>query len=283
VSQADSGVLKNIMICPNPKCNNSKTNVKSEKQEIKRNEVLRNRYCSKCDTSFSTKEKINIITKKKPRPDKLLMNFRFYIYGNERVAAATDAKIFLTDYIIKNKQEKKYNLTGWNQTKSGKVAAYAAHADKKTNKTQIIRNNKPKYNEYTYVKIETKKYTIEKILSKNLYWYYRNSILKKDQISKEEIEIICSRIDKLGMKKWYKNMKNNKSEYMLWDKVKNELESFHKSVSEYIIKLEKEYNRNFFINYKIENKFSPWTEEQAKSISDLWKTDHCWNKYITSR
>jgi transcriptional regulator NrdR family protein len=77
VSQADSGVLKNIMICPNPKGNHSKTNVKSEKQEIKRNEVLRNRYCSKCDTSFSTKEKINIITKKKPRTDKLLMNFRF--------------------------------------------------------------------------------------------------------------------------------------------------------------------------------------------------------------
>ena len=56
-----------------------------------------------------------------------------------------------------------------------------------------------------------------------------------------------------------------------------------KSVSEYIIKLEKEYNQNFFINYKIEKKFSPWTEEQAKSISDVWKTDDCWNKYIVSR
>ena len=233
------------MSCPNPKCNNSKTNIKSEKQEIKRNEVLRNRYCSKCDTSFSTKEKINIITKKK--------------------------------------QEKKYNLMGWGKSKSGKVAAYAAHTDKKIDKAQIFTNNKSKYNRFTYVKIETKKYTIEKILSKNLYWYYRNSILKKDQISNEEIEIICSRIDKLGMKKWYKNMKNNKSEYMLWDKVKNELENFHKSVSEYIIKLEKEYNQNFFINYKIEKKFSPWTEEQAKSISDVWKTDDCWNKYIVSR
>ena len=271
------------MICPNPKCNNTRTDIKSEKQEVKGKEVLRNRYCSKCDTSFSTKEKINIITKNKPRPDKLLMNFRFYIYGNERVAAATDAKTYLADQIIKKKQEKKYNLMGWGKSKSGKVAAYAAHTDKKIDKAQIFRNKKSKYNEFTYVKIETKKYTVEKILSTNLYWYYRNSILKKDQTSKEEIEIICSRINKFGIKKWYKNMKNNKSEYMLWDKVKNELENFHKSVSEYIIKLEKEYNQNFFINYKIEKKFSPWTEEETKSISDLWKTDDCWNKYIVSR
>ena len=158
MSHADSGVLNNIMICPNPKCNNTRTDTKSEKQEIKRNEVLRNRYCSKCDTSFSTKEKINIITKKKPRPDKLLMNFRFYIYGNERVAAATDAKTYLAEQIIKKKQEKKYNLMGWGKSKSGKVAAYAAHTDKIIDRAQISTNNKSKYNEFTYVKIETKKY-----------------------------------------------------------------------------------------------------------------------------
>ena len=65
MSQADSGVLKNIMICPNPKCNNTRTDIKSEKQEVKGKEVLRNRYCSKCDTSFSTKEKIQYNNEKK--------------------------------------------------------------------------------------------------------------------------------------------------------------------------------------------------------------------------
>jgi len=271
------------MICPNPKCNNTRTDIKSEKQEVKGKEVLRNRYCSKCDTSFSTKEKINIITKRKPRPDKLLMNFRFYIYGNKRVVAATDAKLYLADQIIKKKQEKKYNTMGWGKSKSGKVAAYAAHIDKKLDAARYSIDNKSKYNKFTYVKIETKKYTVEKILSANLYWHYRNSILKKDQISKEEIKIICSRIDKLGIKEWNKSMKNNKSEYMLWNKARNELENFHKSVSEYIVKKEKEYNQNFFINYRVEKKFSPWTEEESKKMSDNWKTDHCWKKYLISR
>ncbi len=273
------------MICPNPKCNNTKTDTKSEKQEVKGKEVLRNRYCSKCDTSFSTKEKINKITKRKPRPDKLLMNFRFYIYGIERVAAATDAKQYLTNQIIKKKEEKKYNTIGWRK-KSGKVFAFVAHEDKKLNVPSYSIDPPDPFdtdNKYTYVKIETKKHTIEKLLSTNLYWLYRNSILKKDQISKDEIEIICSRIDKLGIKKWNISMKNNKSEYMLWDKARNELENFHKSVSEYLVKLVKEYNQSFFINYKIEKKFSPWTEEHAKFISDLWKTDHQWKTYLVSR
>ncbi len=271
------------MICPNPKCNNTKTDTKSEKQEVKGKEVLRNRYCSKCDTSFSTKEKINNITKRKPRPDKLLMNFRFYMYGNERVAAANDAKRYLTNQLIKKKEDKKYNTMGWGKSKSGKVAVYAAHLDKKPDKEQIFKNKKSKYNKFTYVKIEAKKHTLERILSTNLYWLYRNSILKKEQISKDEIEIICSRIDKLGIKKWNISMKNNKSEYMLWDKVRNELENFHKSVSEYLVKLEKEYNQSFFINYKIEKKFSPESEKLLRTISDPWKTDRCWNTYLVSR
>lgn len=271
------------MICPNPKCNNTRTDIKSEKQEVKGKEVLRNRYCSKCDTSFSTKEKINIITKRKPRSDKLLMNFRFYMYGNERVAAANDAKRYLTNQLIKKKEDKKYNTMGWGKSKSGKVAVYAAHLDKKLGAARYGINIKSKYNKYTYVKIETKKHTIERILSTNLYWLYRNSIFKKDQISKDEIEIICSRIDKLGIKKWNISMKNNKSEYMLWDKVRNELENFHKSVSEYIVKLEKEYNQSFFINYKIEKKFSPESEKLLRTISDPWKTDRCWKTYLVSR
>tara|TARA_B110000285_G_C14837931_1_gene473985 strand:- start:65 stop:664 length:600 start_codon:yes stop_codon:yes gene_type:complete len=199
------------------------------------------------------------------------MNFRFYIYGALRVVAAFEAEQYLSDQIIKKKETKKYNKIGWGKSKSGKVAALAQHADKKL---KLI------------VKIGTKKHTIEKILSAKLYWHYRNSILKKDQISNEEVKIICSRIDKLGIKEWGKSMKNNKSEYMLWNKAREELESFHKSVSEYIIKLEKEYNQSFFINYKIEKKFNPGSEEPAKTIShlsDLWKTDHCWQTYLVSR
>ena len=43
MSQADSGVLNNIMICPNPKCNNTRTDTKSEKQEAKGKEVKKDK------------------------------------------------------------------------------------------------------------------------------------------------------------------------------------------------------------------------------------------------
>jgi len=268
------------MICPNPKCNNTRTDIKSEKQEVKGKEVLRNRYCSKCDTSFSTKEKINIITKRKPRPDKLLMNFRFYMYGTYRQWKFLTALNELEESQgglskIKNK------FSGWGAIKkSGKsgVALTPLGSDGNIN----IKNKKI-FNSITKKMIEGKKKTIQFILSSSVYWKYKNFIMKKELIKDYEIEIINSRLNKLDVKKWKIKAitKKNKIESELCNKVIDEIYDFQKSVSMYINN--KEYDQNFYINYKIEEKFSIWNSAETKVLSDNWKSERTWFRYINSK
>ena len=87
--------------------------------------------------------------------------------------------------------------------------------------------------------------------------------MKKELIKDDEIEIINSRLNKLDVKKWKIKAitKKNKIESELCNKVIDEIYDFQKSVSMYINN--KEYDQNFYINYKIEKKFSPWTEEET--------------------
>lgn len=256
------------MLCPN--CKKQETSYDIIKQDKKTNVVLRNRYCSKCDFSFSTSEKIKIIKKRKPRPDKLFMNYRFYLYGAFRILALIDARDSLDkslggiDAIIK-----KFDEFGF-VSQAGKSGVY--YADKKIKGSEKVVDSMA----------EGKKKTIQTILSGVYYWKYKNHLMKNDKISEDEIEIITSRLAELGLKQWKKSSKSDE-ENKLCNKVLDELENFHKSIATYIKKKEKEYNQDFFINYRIENKFHPWNSKELKFFSKYWKKERNWELYLYSR
>ena len=154
------------MLCP--RCKKQETSIADKKQDIKSNLVLRNRYCPKCDFTFSTNEKIKIIKKRKPRPEKLLMNFRFYLYGMYRIAAILDTenKLFKSQG---GKDKAKFDVIRWVQTSSGKSKVILADVKYKNNK-KIFNTSVERY-------LERKKETIEHILSFDCYWLYKNSII----------------------------------------------------------------------------------------------------------
>lgn len=252
------------MICP--KCKKQETTeIKINKQN---KDVQRERYCPGCDFSFSTVEKIKSYKKRKPRLKKLLMNYRFYMYGVHRVLK------FWQTYkkIVKNINSKNLN-------------SFDIGFVKKTGKPGIYLHNK--ISKKTYVQNpERKKQTIENIIGHPSYWMYKNFLFNKEIIYESDIEIISKRLKEDSLKKWRTQAIKNKSvkERNLSDMVWNELEEFHKSVSTYIHK--EEFNREFFINYKLlddvdlkeKNKEDLW-----KLGSDLWKNNDIWEFYLAAR
>lgn len=252
------------MICPNCKKQET-TEVKINKQN---KDVQRERYCSGCDFSFSTVEKIKNFKKRKPRLKKLLMNYRFYIYGVHRVLKLAQAYKEITK-----------NITSKN------LKNFGIGFVKNTGKSGIYLHNK--ISKKTYVQNpERKKQTIENIISHPSYWIYKNSLFKKEIISESDIEIISKRLKENSLKKWRIQAIKTGSikERNLADMVWKELEEFHKSVSTYIHK--EEFNRDFFINYKLLedidskelNKEGLW-----KMGSDLWRVDDHWKFYLAAR
>ena len=256
------------MLCPN--CKKQETSSDIIKQDKKTNVVLRNRYCSKCDFSFSTHEKIKIIKKRKPRPDKLFMNYRFYLYGCFRIIALKDTHLRLNKSLGgEYKINKKFNEIEFGfVNKAGKSGVY--YADKKIKDREKV----------SQLMAEGKKQTIENVIAGVYYWKYRNHLMKNDQISDDEIEILTSRLAELGLKQWKKSSKSDE-ENKLCNKALDELEHFHKSVSMYI--KNKEYNQNFFINYRVENEFHPWNSKELKFLSEYWKEEISWQFYFYAR
>ena len=254
------------MICPS--CKKQETSIANKKQDSKANVVLRSRYCPNCDFTFSTHEKIKIIKKRKPRPDKLLMNYRFFLYGCGRMMALVDTKYNLHKSLGGYDKIKKNFDEGGFVKQAGKSGIY--YVDKKIKGSEKI----------TRLMAERKKITIQTILSGIYYWKYKNHIMKSDQISNDEIEIICSRLTNLGIKKWKNSSKSNE-ENKLCNMALDELEHFHKSVSMYI--KNKEYNQNFFINYRVENEFHPWNSKELKFMSEYWKEERNWEFYFYAR
>jgi hypothetical protein len=252
------------MICP--KCKKQETTeVKINKQH---KDVQRERYCSGCDFSFSTVEKIKSYNKRKPRLKKLLMNYRFYMYGLHRVIKLAQVYNKITQ-----------NITSKN------LNSFDIGFVMNTGKSGIYLHNKK--SKKTYVQNpERKKQTIENIISHPSYWTYKNSLFNKEIISESDIEIISKRLKEGSLKKWRIQAIKTGSieEKNLADIVWKELEEFHKSVSTYIHK--EEFNREFFINYKLledldlkeSNKEDLW-----KMGSDLWRVDEHWKFYLASR
>jgi len=255
------------MLCP--KCKKQQSLANFIKQDKKTNVVLRNRYCAKCDFSFSTYEKIKKINKRKPRPDKLFMNFRFYLYACIRLVAINQTYIRLYKSLGGEESiSRKFDEFGFIKTKAGKSGVY--YADKKSHGGGKVFEGM----------VEKKKATIQNILKGGTYWRYRNHIFKKNQISNEEIKVITDNLHEQDLKKWEKSKKTdieNKLCKMVW----NELNNFHKSVSMYI--KSKEYNQDFFVNYQIEKQFSPWSLEQTKHLSEIWKEQRTWDFYVNAR
>ena len=252
------------MICP--KCKKQQSSAKIIKQDKKTNVVLRNRYCSHCDFSFSTHEKIKNIKKRKPRLDKLFMNYRFYLYGCFRVLAMRKTRADLTSLMFKKivkpgeKLGKFFDGSGYYNAPSGKRGWYF----KLKNKDRVLQKN-----------TEHKKKTIQNILKIENYWRKRNSCSynKKDQISDEDINLIVSKLEKSEVKKWPTSTNQEKN---LQNKVLDEIDDFHKSVSSYLVKKETEYNQEFFINYTE-------TEMKSKEVGTLWKDPDFWQDYLVSR
>ena len=94
--------------------------------------------------------------------------------------------------------------------------------------------------------------------------------MKKELIKDDEIEIINSRLNKLDVKKWKIKAitKKNKIESELCNKVIDEIMTFKNL---YLCTLiTEEYDQNFYINYKIEKKFSPWTEEETRNLYQIF-------------
>ena len=218
------------MICPS--CKKQETSIANKKQDSKANVVLRSRYCPNCDFTFSTHEKIKIIKKRKPRPNKLLMNYRFFLYGCLRVLTFKDTHLRLHKSLGGAfKFNNKFDEFGF-VNKAGKTGVY--YTDKK------IKDSEKKDSEkVSKLMAEGKKLTIQRILSGPNYWKYKNHLMKNDQISDDEIEILTSRLTELSLKQWKKSSKSDE-ENKLCNKALDELEHFHKSVSMYIKKKEKE-------------------------------------------
>lgn len=243
------------MICPNCK--------KQETTELKINkkqkDVLRERYCAGCDFSFSTIEKIKSFKKRKARPHKLLMNYRFFVYGCKRLEGLR--KTF-------------YNLTGNMNTNGSEWGFF-----NRSGKSGIYVKNKKGIHILTS---ENKKLTIEKILSEPAYWLYKNSVLKKQLLNSDEIKIIKNRLENHRLKEWLTNCtkERNEVEKKLAIIVFNEIETFHKSVSTYINR--EEYNREFFKNYLFSLEHLD-LKDIAESMKEEWEDDSSWEFYLQAR
>ncbi|WP_440911734.1 NrdR family transcriptional regulator [Candidatus Pelagibacter sp.] len=259
------------MLCP--KCKKIKSNILNEK--FLENKIVRERNCPNCDFSFTTNEKIVLLKKQKPRPNKLFMNYRFYLYGQFRLWAMLLAKNNLIEKAGGIETVKK-KYDGWYLTKtpSGKNEIYIA--DFKSTKKGKITNKK--YKE----KPIGKKETIELILSFPEYWNYKKYIFKNLKLNDSDIEIISKNLSGKSLKIWKKDF-HNQNEKLLIMKTTDEIEDFHKSVSHYLKKKENEYNQDFYKNYKVESIFSPISTHQMKIFKDWWNNHHYWSLFLNSR
>lgn len=243
------------MICPNCK----KQETAELKTHKKQKDVLRERYCAGCDFSFITIEKIKSFKKRKARPYKLLMNYRFFIYGCKRLLELRKTFLNLIDDV-----NAKSNEWGF-FNRSGKSGIY-------------VKNKKGIH----VLTSENKKLTIEKILSEPAYWRYKNLVLKKQILNDDEIKIIKNRLKNHRLKEWLITCtkERNEVEKKLAIIVFNEIETFHKSVSTYIDR--EEYNREFFKNYLFSLEDVD-LKDVAESMKEEWEDDSSWEFYLQAR
>ena len=107
-------------------------------------------------------------------------------------------------------------------------------------------------------------------------------------LTNDDIKTISLRLKNSNLKKWrIKTIKEGDiKERNLADMVWKELEEFHKSVSTYI-KTE-EYNRDFFINYKLFEgldlkDLGKYDLPEVNKMKDYWKKDEFWQFYLCGR
>ena len=254
-----------MMICPN--CKNEITTIKA--RETSNNSILRKKYCYKCDVTYQTIETIKTPkAQRKPRPSKILMNFRFYVYGNYRLAEALRTFISLTNqHPQKNKDE--YTVSN----NKGRISFIA----------KDFKNQNGKKTEKIFKKtMEKKIVTIEKILSSKDYWNYKNHLFSKNKLTDDQIIIINQNFIKHGLKKWRKKAysEKNEDEKILVNLVYKERQQYLKSVAMYI--KSDEYNQEFFKNYKIDKKVDGKLGKQIE-LASYWSQQIAWHYYSISR
>lgn len=252
------------MFCP--KCKKAKIST-IKATENKNNSISRKKYCYKCDLEFESIEKIKSLGTRKPRLSKILMNFRFYVYGNYRVAEA-----FRTLLTLQKQSGKKIDQYYYS-TKKGRVSFVAK---------EFKSMNGKKMEKVFSKSLEKKIVTIEKILSSKDYWNFKNYIFPKTKLTDDQISTINENFIKHGLKKWRKKAYSEKinDEKILTDMVYKERQQYLKSVAMYISS--DEYNQEFFINYKLDKKIDRKLAEEVEN-NNLWKQQITWNYYTYSR
>ena len=256
-----------------PKCKKNKSNILKEK--FLENKTIRERNCPVCDFFFTTNEKIILLKKQKPRPNKLFMNYRFYLYGYFRLFTMFEARDRLIDKAGGlSKARKKYDAWILDKTKGGKNQVFIAEY-KNTNKGKIQKKR-------FITKPLGKKESIELILSYPQYWIYKKSIFKNFNLDNSDIKTITENLLEKGLKDWKKNLHTQKEKLLIM-KTSDEIEDFHKSVSHYLKKNEDEYNLEFFRNYKIDSKYSPFDANDIVFIKKYWNDKHNWSLFQHSK